>query len=193
MSLPEDPVPISEIHKADPATRRQAIVLIVLAFLAGSGLMVAFEYHRIEVRDWFVAVLLTPGRRPLGAILLVGALTVPLVAPAFHFVRLGTRIVQAKRFPPEDQKVIRDTPIVRGCAAVRRGRLLQALGGGLLVLAVGLGVTTIKLRTLSPLGEGRVRVSKQDLSPKNPGLDLPHPNPLPEGRAIAKGAGAKQP
>ena len=51
----------------------------------------------------------------------------PLLAGASWLWALGVRVIRGNRYPPEDTRVIHDTPVVRGAAARARGRVYQAL------------------------------------------------------------------
>lgn len=65
-------------------------------------------------------------------------LSAPLVALAVYLWSLGARVLRAGQFPPPGYRVIRDTPVVGGQAAVLRGRAFRALalclGGGAVLL-----------------------------------------------------------
>lgn len=50
------------------------------------------------------------------------------IGPACYLMVVGRRIIFSKRFPFPGQKVIRDTKIIEGKKAVRRGRMLFILG-----------------------------------------------------------------
>ncbi len=60
------------------------------------------------------------------------------VAPACYLIVVGRKIIAAKRMPYPGQKVIRDTVIIEGKKAVRRGRMLLYLGiFGILLFIAG--------------------------------------------------------
>jgi len=63
-------------------------------------------------------------------------LSAPLVAFAAHLWRLGARVRRAREFPPPGYRVVRDTAVVSGQAAMSRGRALGAL-------ALGLGAASV--------------------------------------------------
>jgi hypothetical protein len=125
-----------EVQRADAAARRHALVVVVLGALTGALLLVAFGRYRIPLRDW---VLSEPEKLAYRAKLVVlvsgGLLSTPLIAFALYLWSLGAKVLRAGRFPPPGQRVIRDTPIVSGRAAMSRGRRLK-------ILALCLGIAS---------------------------------------------------
>lgn len=141
MHPPETPL----IQRADPRARRRGIaivlaatVLTVLGFLALEALIAR------SVREEAPQMLL--------AALQWSSLFVLLGVAGFglYVWRLGTRIHRFERFPPPGMTVIRDTVVLQGAAARRRGRLVQAIGAVLVVLAlVALALVIIIVRRLA--------------------------------------------
>jgi hypothetical protein len=134
---------MTEICRADPAARRRAVLFIVLGVFAGVLLMLGFESYRIPLRDW----LLSEPRKfvlrvNLVFLLSAALLSVPLVVFAAYLWLLGNKVLRAQQFPPPGYRVIRDTPIIDGKAAVSRGRsfkvvaLCLALAAALLCLLI---------------------------------------------------------
>jgi hypothetical protein len=119
---------VTEIRRADPAARRRAILLVVLGALGGTLLIAGAAHFRAPLLD---SLLSEPRERAsrLRLLLLLAAagLSVPLVLFAAHLWSLGSRVLQARQFPPPGYRVIRDTPVVVGPAAIARGRGLKAL------------------------------------------------------------------
>lgn len=68
---------------------------------------------------------------------LAAAFAVPTVLVALYFYRLGSGIVRSGRFPAPGMRVVRDTLVLRGTPALRRGRALQFLAALLVLAAVG--------------------------------------------------------
>jgi hypothetical protein len=82
------------------------------------------------------------------AVLSVFALTV--AAFGLHTARLGKRVSIARQFPLPGTRVIRDTRVVRGRAAVLVGRGQAFLGKALIVLSAALlALTSYGLAKLS--------------------------------------------
>jgi hypothetical protein len=123
-----------EIRKADPAARRQALLLIVLAAAIGGLLIAGFEHIREPFREWLASEPAEAARRAK-RVLYVAAiiLCVPLVAFAIYLWLLGARVLRAQQFPPPGYRVIRDTPVLEGHGATTRGHVIQ-------ILAVCLGI-----------------------------------------------------
>jgi hypothetical protein len=127
------------IQKADPAARRQALLLIVFATATGALLFAAFEHYREPFREWLLSEPAeTASRAKLALYISAFVLCVPLVAFAVYLWLLGARVLRAQRFPPPGSRVIRDTPVVEGHGATTRGQLIQ-------ILAVCLGVGAVLL------------------------------------------------
>jgi hypothetical protein len=73
---------------------------------------------------------------------------VPLLALALYFWRWGGAIVRAGRFPPPGAEVVRDTPVRRGAAARRQGRLAQGFAAVVAVAAFVLALLGWRLIAL---------------------------------------------
>jgi hypothetical protein len=119
---------VTEVQRADPAARRLAVVLVVAGALVGSLLIAGLERYRAPLYDW---ILSDPQHRwqrlRLLFLLSTGVLSVPLLGFAAYLWMLGGRVVRAQRWPPPGQRVVRDTPVLHGRAAVWRGRTLRVL------------------------------------------------------------------
>ena len=125
---------MNEIQKADPEARRKAVLLLVFAAALGGLLVSGFDHMREPFREWLVsepAETVRRARLALSISMLV--LAVPAIAFAVYLWLLGKKVLMALQFPPPGFRVVRDTPIVRGEAAVIRGHTIQ-------ILAVCLGV-----------------------------------------------------
>lgn len=129
-----DAATMVEIRKADPAARRRAVAFVILGTAIGAALIVGFEDYRTPLRDWLLS---EPGDARLRVklmFLLVGiVLAAPLLAFAAFLWSLGARVSRAQEFPPPGYRVIRDTPVISGPAAVVRGRGLKGLALGLVM------------------------------------------------------------
>ena len=142
---------MTEVRKADPAARRQALVLVVFGAAVGAVLILAFERSRTPLREWLLSEPGDLGRRVRLALLLAAALlAAPLAAFAVYFWSLGTSVVQAKEFPPPGYRVVRDTRVVAGPAAVLRGRGLKALALGLVATSALLWLLLWRLAEALP-------------------------------------------
>ena len=89
---------MTDVRRADPAARRQAVLFLVVGAFVGTLLIVAFERYRIPLRDW---VLAEPGataqRVRLVFLLLAPLLLAPLLAFATYLWSLGGRVLGAAR------------------------------------------------------------------------------------------------
>jgi len=127
-----------EIQRADPAAQRRELILVAAALTVGLGLLAALATARPTLERWLTehAELLAarPGLVAAAALVLV----LPLCAFALYLWRLGGRVTASGRFPPPDTPVLRDTRVLEGAPARRRGQIIQALAA--LLLATSLAV-----------------------------------------------------
>jgi hypothetical protein len=135
-----------ELRRADPAARRQAVLLVLAGACLGALLIVVLERYRIPLRDW---VLANPGasahRRQLVVLLLAVALFAPLLAFGAYLWSLGGKVARTREFPPRGVRVVRDTPVLTGDRAVSRGRLFQLLGLGCAIACAVMGLLLWRL------------------------------------------------
>ena len=130
---------MNEVQKADPAARRQAVLMIVFATAIGALLIAGFEHFREPFREWLSSEPAETARRVELAIYVSAFIvSAPVIAFAIYFWLLGARVLRAQQFPPPGFRVIRDTPVVGGRGAMLRGHAIQ-------VLAVCLGVSAALL------------------------------------------------
>jgi hypothetical protein len=119
---------VTEVQRADPVARRRAVLLVAGGAVMGVLLIAAFERARAPLGDWIRS---DPGqaarRAQRVALVSSGVLVAPLFGLATYLWLLGARVVRAGRFPAPGQRVLRDTPVLRGQPAVSRGRGVQAL------------------------------------------------------------------
>lgn len=130
---------VSEVQKADPRARRTSGILVAVAALVGVLVIWLARSYMSRVGEWVVEdPASTIERVRVVALVLSATLAVPTLALAVHLWRTGTGIVASERFPPPGITVTRDTAVIRGDAARRRGRTLQILGCLMAVAAAGL-------------------------------------------------------
>jgi hypothetical protein len=130
---------MSEIQKADPAARRQALLAVLCAAALGALLISTFEHFREPFREWLLSEPAETARRAKLAMYVSGfVVSAPVIAFAIYLWLLGARVLRAQQFPPPGFRVIRDTPVVGGHGAVNRGHAMQ-------VLAVCLGMSAALL------------------------------------------------
>jgi len=130
---------MNEIQKADPAARRQAVLLVIFGTAVGALLIAGFEHFREPFREWLLSEPAETARRAKLAMYVSGfVVSAPVIAFAIYLWLLGARVLRAQQFPPPGFRVIRDTPVVGGHGAVNRGHAMQ-------VLAVCLGMSAALL------------------------------------------------
>lgn len=138
-----------EIQKADPRARRIAIALLGLATLAGLALVATLELQLTGLLRWITE---DPERMDDRLVIcswgLALAVVVPMLLLAAYLWRLSARIVHSGFFPPPGMRVIRDTRVLFGRAAVRRGRLLKVLASLAGATAIGFVFVLWRLTSL---------------------------------------------
>ena len=134
-----------DIERGDARLRKAAILALLLTLAAGAGAMVGLQH-------WLDSLRVRPApeaRQALATALLwsISAIGAVSLAAAAHAWRLGARVRGASRFPPPGMRVLRDTAVLHGSAAARRGQLLQGLAVALVLGAVGLLVAALRLHS----------------------------------------------
>ena len=117
---------MTAVRRAEPAARRQAVLIVLAAATLGGLLIVAVDRYSTPVRDWTLA---DPERMSsrLTIVFSIFAATAsaPLLAFAAYLWSLGVKVMAARQFPPPDHRVVRDTEVVEGESAIVRGRALK--------------------------------------------------------------------
>ena len=129
---------MNEVQKADPDARRRAILALIFAAALGALLISGFDHFGAPFREWLTSEPAETARRAkLALAVSIFVLSVPVIAFAIYFWLFGARVLRAQQFPPPGSRVIRDTPVVRGQAAVTRGHAIQVVA---VCLGLGAGV-----------------------------------------------------
>jgi hypothetical protein len=119
---------MAEVLRADSAARKRVVLLIILGAFTGTVLIIGFEHYRTPLRNWLLS---EPGelahRVRLLFLLSSALLSAPLLAFAVYLWFIGAKVQRARQFPPPGFRVIRDTPVTGGEAAVARGRGFKVL------------------------------------------------------------------
>ena len=119
---------MNEIQKADPAARRQAVLLVIFGMAVGALLIAGIEHFREPFREWLLSEPAETARRAKLAMYVSGfVVSAPVIAFAVFLWLLGARVLRAQQFPPPGFRVIRDTPVVGGRGATVRGHVIQIL------------------------------------------------------------------
>ena len=132
------------IVRADPAMRRQALLLVLAGTLV-SILVIGYGLPWLE--RWLIEAMRggnLAARRMvcIGAGLAIALLGLLVTLSGANMIRIGRRVVRGRRFPPEGLRVLRDTRVVAGSLAVLLGRMQAVIGVTILACAavlVGLG------------------------------------------------------
>jgi hypothetical protein len=125
-----------EIQQADKKLRLLiGLVFLVAVVAAGLGLW-GFEV-------WLDGVKQMPLDQALRLLLsalvwIVGSTFFALLLLGLHLWRWGKRIRAAGQFPLPGSRVVRDTVVLHGEAALRRGRILQATAAALISCGLAL-------------------------------------------------------
>lgn len=135
-----------EIQKGDRRALRHALIVLACSLAIAVIVLWLVGRYRPALEDWIDD---DPAARLRTLALLASLGMLPFAAAATFIFRLGRQIVRAERFPPPGTTVLRDTVVLRGHAARRRGLLLQALAL-FLIAATAAGIVML-LRLASRL------------------------------------------
>jgi hypothetical protein len=128
---------MTQIRKADPAARRAAIWTGVAGAIAAALLLAGLQQYRPALIEWLAA---DRAETAVRLQLLFGLLALLLAAPLLGFAAwlwsLGGRAIRTREFPPPGVRVIRETTVACGDAAVSRGRALRAAAVLVVVAAI---------------------------------------------------------
>jgi hypothetical protein len=130
---------MTNVQRADSTARRKAVIIVIIIAIVGSLFIAVFEGYRTQLYDWLLSDYEKSTHRLRVLIILTAAFgAITLFAFSAYLWFLGYKVSNSQRFPLPGQKVIRDSAILEGQAAVKRGRLLKAI-------AVFLAVTGVML------------------------------------------------
>ncbi|HEX9153964.1 MAG TPA: hypothetical protein VF819_00290 [Nitrospira sp.] len=128
-----------DIQRADAGTRRRAIWIVVLGIAAGAVLLLWFEQSLPALIAWATGNPNQGAARAKLLLALIGTvIVVPLAGFAAYLWFLGERISKSGRFPLPSMKVVRDTVVVTGQAAVTRSRFVKVLAVFLAISVIGM-------------------------------------------------------
>ena len=128
---------MTEVQRADSAARRKAITIVIISAIVGFLLIVVFGTYRAQLYEWLLSFHGKSAHRlRILIILTAGFGPIPLVAFSVYLWSFGCKVSNYQRFPLPGQRVIRDTPILEGQAALMRGRVLKTLAVFLAVAGI---------------------------------------------------------
>lgn len=111
----------SEIQRADPEKRRKVAVALAVSTAVGALL--------IALSPFLISWVKEDPEIAFSRLVYVPATLLALCVPMIFFARsvwtVGRDTIDAQRFPPPGEKVIKDTVILTGPKAARRGQLMQ--------------------------------------------------------------------
>ena len=117
----------SEIQLADPAARKRAIWIAIVAISAAGVLALVAHFKEGQVVAWLTENSDTMIRQPGIVFAVVFIAMLPLVCFSAYMFNQARKIIRSERIPPPGQKVIKDTPVITGRKALRQGRILRIL------------------------------------------------------------------
>jgi hypothetical protein len=132
-----------DVQRADPNLRVTVVIVVVVVLITGVVLFV-------NLQRWFTALAQVPTAAAQAQLLTAFAWAVGIGCVAIFWLsaslwRLGGRVRRAAQWPLSGARVIRDTPVLRGAAAVSRGRVLQGVGAALFLCAASVSVLAWRL------------------------------------------------
>lgn len=132
-----------DVQRADPQLRVAALFVLVFTLVAAVALLVVLQ-------RWLAAVTQLPAAAAQAQLLAafawaIGSVCAAMLWLAASFWRSGGRVRRTAQWPLPGARVIRDTPILRGDAAVTRGRVMQGAGAALFLCAACVSVVAWRL------------------------------------------------
>lgn len=132
-----------DVQRSDPKLRVVALVVVGTALVLGVALWVVLQ-------RWFAALAHLPAADAQALLLMAfawafGSICFAVLWLGVSFLRAGTRVRRVALWPLPGTRVIRDTPVLRGDAAVARGRLMQVAAVALFLCAAAIGVVAWRL------------------------------------------------
>src|SRR6266567_2762528 len=119
------------IQKADQETRKKAFILLGVITVIGA-IVIQFGLPRLT---GYMHSL--PLNEAIQLFIIVTTLPFISIIPiAIYCYRIGRKVIASNQFPPPGSKVIRDTKVLTGLAARRRGLTLVALSSLMMVIGV---------------------------------------------------------
>ena len=137
-----------DILRADTGLRRLTFIALGVALMAAIAAVFLFQ-------QWLNGIATVPGtdllimrlRRLIGLALTGSAICLALLA--WYSAHKASKVRLIQQWPLPGVRVIRDTPIRRGAAALSIGRRLNLATGVLILLAVITGLISWRLLSLS--------------------------------------------
>jgi hypothetical protein len=133
-----------EIQRADPRLRRTTTLVLTIALLVALASIFLFQsWLGRSVATTPAAALIAQLHRGVAFALLACGLCLLLLGG--YVARMATRVDEQRRWPLEQVRVIRDTPIRHGVTALRIARWLNIGAVVLVLIAIAIGVVSWQL------------------------------------------------
>lgn len=128
-----------QIQMADPVYRRRVLAILVIAAIVMLALLFSFTHWlQHAAQDMDTARLQASVKRLItGCVILM---TLCLLLLGRHLLLRGRRIVRDRRYPANDSRPLRDTPVREGDDALRIGNASRVAGLVACLLAVAVAV-----------------------------------------------------
>ncbi len=110
-------------QKADPNSRRLALRYLLFAALLGASIILIYR----SLFAWAASEDDLMAHRMAIVIATLYIPTLPALWMCHTLWTLGSSVLSSQRFPPPGVHVVRDTPVVTGSSALRRGAVLRAV------------------------------------------------------------------
>jgi hypothetical protein len=155
--------PEREILRADPALRRQLVLVLLLVCAIA---VFAIRWVPQELATILAIARESPGEARFRILLVLGALVLPPIllgaVAGIDTIRRAVQTIRAEQHPPPGARVFRDTPVIRGRPARILGMVAGTLGIALLVLCSVLPVLAFRLGVALERGCPRAAAAAAD-------------------------------
>lgn len=123
---------MQQIRKADPSAKRFVIFILALTAFFGAWFLSLIPSQMGRLQIWLLADSALTVRRAVMLFSVAGSVIVlPLWFFAHYFWKMGKRTVLSREFPHKGCLVVRDTVVLTGEHAVKKGKMMQTFAFGL--------------------------------------------------------------
>jgi tellurite resistance protein TehA-like permease len=126
-----------KIQNADPTAKQKAIRYLVIGTIIGSIIIFCIQLLRGRLTssnsEQFISFLVQHHYLIFVALFL---LTLPLILLMCRLIKYAKAVIAERRFPPANIAVFKDTTVVEGVGAVRKGKIVIALCCCVVIMAV---------------------------------------------------------
>jgi hypothetical protein len=129
-----------QIQAADPIYRRRVLAIVVIAAVAMLALLFGFTHWLLHAAQDMDTTRLQASIKHLDAGCVI-LMSVCLLLLGRHLLLRGRRIVRDRRYPANDARPLRDTPVREGDEAVRIGNGSRVAGLIACMLGVAVAIT----------------------------------------------------